>query len=95
MGTILSRKVVTTDGSMMGWGGVHKGQCVRGSWGMGLQPLHINFLELSAVFLSQKRFLPFLRGHHALVWTDNTTTVAYINRRGAYAPGDCTRWRAN
>ncbi|XP_041860863.1 uncharacterized protein LOC121652254 [Melanotaenia boesemani] len=82
MGSILSRKVVTTDASLTGWGGIHEGRTVRGRWSVGLQRSHINFLELSAVFLSLKHFLPSLVGHHVLVRTDNTTTVAYINRQG-------------
>ena len=82
MGTVSFRKVVTTDASLSGWGGVHEGRFVRGRWSRALQQLHINFLELSAVFLSLKHFLPLLSGHHVLVRTDNTTTVAYINRQG-------------
>ncbi|XP_038146283.1 uncharacterized protein LOC119786801 [Cyprinodon tularosa] len=82
MGTVSSRKVVTTDASLSGWGGIHEGMSVRGRWSQALQRLHINFLELSAVFLSLRHFLPFLSGHHVLVRTDNTTTVAYINRQG-------------
>ncbi|XP_059182347.1 uncharacterized protein LOC131961092 [Centropristis striata] len=82
MGSVLSRKVVTTDASLTGWGGIHEGRSVRGVWSVGLQRSHINFLELSAVFLSLKHFLPSLMGHHVLVRTDNTTTVAYINRQG-------------
>ncbi|XP_038126440.1 uncharacterized protein LOC119773526 [Cyprinodon tularosa] len=81
MGTVSSRKVVTTDASLSGWGGIHEGRSVRGRWSQALQRLHINFLELSAVFLSLRHFLPFLSGHHVLVRTDNTTTVAYINRQ--------------
>ena len=76
MGSVLSRKVVTTDASLMGWGGIHKGRSVRGHWSVDLQWSHINFLELSAVFL------PSLMGHHVLVRTDNTRMVAYINRQG-------------
>lgn len=34
------------------------------------------------VALTLKHFLPFLRGHHMLVRTDNTSTVAHINRQG-------------
>ena len=34
-----------------------------------------------AVSLALKHFLPFLRGQHVLVRTDNTTVVAYINRQ--------------
>ncbi len=82
MGTVSSRKVVTTDASLFGWGGIYEGRSVRGRWSQALQRLHINFLELSAVFLSLKHFLPFLSGQHVLVRTDNTTTVAYINRQG-------------
>ncbi|XP_059199216.1 uncharacterized protein LOC131979287 [Centropristis striata] len=82
MGSVLSRKVVTTDASLTGWGGIHEGRSVRGVWSVGLQRSHINFLELSAVFLSLKHFLPSLMGQHVLVRTDNTTTVAYINRQG-------------
>ncbi|KAL0162443.1 hypothetical protein M9458_041839, partial [Cirrhinus mrigala] len=44
--------------------------------------LHINMLELMAVFLALKHFRPFLEGFHVLVRTDNTTVVAYINRQG-------------
>lgn len=69
---------VSTD-AMMGWGGVYEGRTVRGAWSANLQRSHISFLELSAVFLFLKRFLPFLRGHHVLVRMDNTTTVSYIS----------------
>ena len=47
-----------------------------------MQFVHINCLELQAVSLALKHFLPFLRGQHVLVRTDNTTVVAYINRQG-------------
>ncbi len=82
MGPILSRIVVTMDASLSGWGRIHEGRSVRGRWSVDLQRSHINFLELSAVFLSLKHFLPSLMGHHVLVRTDNKTTVAYINRQG-------------
>ena len=75
-GPVLSRKVVTTDACLTGWGGIHEGRSVRGRWDVDLQRSHINFLELSAVFL------PSLMGYHVLVRMDNTTTVAYINRQG-------------
>lgn len=47
-----------------------------------LRKLHINMLELMAVFLALKHFLPFLEGFHVLVRTDNTTVVVYISRQG-------------
>ncbi|XP_053296886.1 uncharacterized protein LOC128456655 [Pleuronectes platessa] len=82
MGAISARKVVTTDASLSGWGGLFEGRSANGMWSTDLKHAHINYLELMAVFLTLKHFLPFLRGHHVLVRTDNTTTVAYINRQG-------------
>ncbi|XP_054870821.1 uncharacterized protein LOC111570364 [Amphiprion ocellaris] len=70
MGPILSQKVVTTDASMSGWGSICEGRCVRGIWSKDLQRFHINYLELLVVFLTLR--------------TDNTTTVAYINRQREY-----------
>lgn len=32
MGSVLSRKVITTDASLSGWSGTHAGQSVRGRW---------------------------------------------------------------
>ncbi len=47
------------------------------------QRLHINGLEMLAVFLALKTFLPALRGHHVLVCLDNRMVVAYINHQGS------------
>ncbi|KAL0168891.1 hypothetical protein M9458_037113, partial [Cirrhinus mrigala] len=43
---------------------------------------HINCLEMLAVFLALKHFLPDLRDRHVLVRTDNTSVVSYINHQG-------------
>ena len=48
---------------------------------------HVNCLELQAVRLALHRFCALLTGQHVLVRSDNTTTVAYINRQG----GLCSR----
>ena len=82
MGTVLARKVLSTDASRAGWGAVYEGRSVNGTWSSHMQFVHINCLELQAVSLALKHFLPFLRGQHVLVRTDNTTVVAYINRQG-------------
>ncbi|XP_038158400.1 uncharacterized protein LOC119794765 [Cyprinodon tularosa] len=82
MGTIQTRKVITTDASLTGWGATHEGRMVNGTWSSLTQTAHINCLELLAVMLALRHFLPFIRGHHVLVRTDNTTVVAYINRQG-------------
>ncbi|KAL0199690.1 hypothetical protein M9458_002877, partial [Cirrhinus mrigala] len=82
LGSVSLRKVVTTDASLTGWGAVFQGRSINGRWTPQFRRLHINMLELMAVFLALKHFRPFLEGFHVLVRTDNTTVVAYINRQG-------------
>ncbi len=67
------------DNNVVRLGGIHEGRIVNGRWGQHLTNLHINNLEMLAVFMTLKHFLHFLKGHHVLVRTDNTTVVAYIN----------------
>lgn len=86
LGVVLSRKVLTTDASLSGWGDLFEERAVNGKWDPHMRLSHINYLELLAVHLSLKYFLPFLRGHHVFVQTDNTTVVAYINKRGPEIP---------
>ncbi|KAL0149660.1 hypothetical protein M9458_055035, partial [Cirrhinus mrigala] len=74
--------VVHTDASTTGWGALCNGQAASGSWTGPRLLWHINCLELLAVLLALRRFLPMLRHKHVLVRTDNTATVAYINRQG-------------
>ena len=50
----------------------------RGTWSFPESKLHINHLELKAVFLVLKEFQDLI----VLVATDNTTVVAYINKKG-------------
>ncbi len=53
-------------------------------WGFDGSPTAlINCLELLAVHLALNRLKRRLRGEHILVRTDNTATVAYINRQGS------------
>ncbi|KAI2652443.1 ORF V: Enzymatic polyprotein [Labeo rohita] len=57
-------------------------QAASGSWTGPRLRWHVNCLELLAVFLALRRFLPMLRHKHVLVRMDNTATVAYINHQG-------------
>ena len=49
--------------------------------------LHINHLELKAVFLVLKEFQDLCSNNIVLVATDNTTGVAYINKEGGMKSG--------
>ncbi len=74
--------VVYTDASTKGWGATFNGHAVSGVWTGPQLHWHINCLELLAVHLALNRLKRRLRSEHVLVCTDNTATVAYINRQG-------------
>ncbi len=82
MGAIHRRHMITTDASMTGWGAVFEGRPASGEWKEEFLSWHINCLELRAVFLALKYFLPVLRGYHITVRTDNMAVVSHINRQG-------------
>ncbi len=65
-----------------GLGATFNGHAVSGVWTGPQLHWHINCLELLAVHLALNRLKRRLRGEHVLVRTDNTATVAYINRQG-------------
>ena len=44
--------------------------------------LHINVLELKAVFLALKNFQDFIQNKRLLIATDNATVVSYLNKQG-------------
>ncbi|KAK7907218.1 hypothetical protein WMY93_015830 [Mugilogobius chulae] len=82
LGAVSERVILTTDASLRGWGATLSGRVVNGTWSPRFAQMHINVLELWAVFLGLRHFLQFLQGRHVLVKTDNATVVAYINRQG-------------
>ncbi|CAM4658889.1 unnamed protein product [Leuciscus chuanchicus] len=69
--------VVFTDASATGWGATY-----AGVWTGSQLHWHINCLELLAVRLALSCLKRQLQGRDVLVRTDNTATVAYINRQG-------------
>ena len=82
MGAISHRKVISTDTSTSGWGALFEGKPAFGLWSDREKCLHINCLEMIAVENALRRFLPFIRDHHVLVRSDNTSVVSYVNRQG-------------
>ena len=78
---------IFTDASKEGWG-AHLGRhTARGPWSVPESKLHINYLELKAVFLALKDFQDLCTAKIVLVATDNTTVVAYINKEGGMRSG--------
>ena len=78
-----SSKVITTDASKIGYGGHMGNQLFQGSWSVQDKKRHINQLEMKAVTLTVRHFLPQLRGHTVLIRSDNTTVVQCINKQGS------------
>ena len=78
---------IFTDASKEGWGAHLNELTARGSWSVPESKLHINYLELKAVFLALKEFQSHCSGHMVLIATDNTTVVAYINKEGGMRSG--------
>ena len=68
--------------------GAHLGDSTaRGIWSDPESRLHINILELRAVFLALKSFENLCRDQIVLIATDNTTVVSYINKEGGMRSG--------
>ena len=76
--------VVTMDASKKGWGGHLKTFRVSGVWSQDQSLLHINVLELLAVFNSLKALerQTDISEKKILIKSDNSTVVSYINRQG-------------
>ncbi len=61
MGRVVSRKTVTTDVSLTGWGALCDGRPAYSTWTSAQEKCHINCLELKAVFLALQCFLPVIK----------------------------------
>ena len=78
---------IFTDASKEGWGTHLNERTARGTWSILESKLHINHLELKAVFLALNEFQDLCSNNIVLVATDNTTVVAYINKEGGMKSG--------
>ena len=59
----------------------------RGPWFLPESKLHVNDLELKAIFLALKEFQDLCIHNIVLVATDNTTVVSFINKEGGMRLG--------
>ena len=76
------QRFLFTDASRYGWG-AHMGPLTAsGVWTNSEREEHINVLECRAVWLALKKFRATLQHSSVLLSTDNTTTMAYINKEG-------------
>ena len=72
-----------TDASLKGWGAFsHSNLYTQGKWSKKEAKLHINYLELLAIFLGIKALFPGNTTISLLIRCDNTPAVNYINHMG-------------
>ena len=88
---------IFTDASKERWGAHLNERTARGTWSVPESKLHINHLELKAVFLALKEFQDLCSNNIVLVATENTTVVAYINKEGGMKVGSLCAllWRVH
>ncbi|XP_046468122.1 uncharacterized protein [Neodiprion pinetum] len=75
-------KEIYSDASKTGWGAYCCNEGTHGFWSDTERGLHINQLELIAVFMALKCFASELYDCEILLRIDNTTAIAYVNRMG-------------
>ena len=75
-------KELKSDASHLGWGAVHGDRSTVGRWTDKEKLQHINVLELQAALYALKVFCKEITNAHVKIFSDNTTTVTYINNMG-------------
>ena len=70
-----------SDASCSGWGAHLLDQHVSGVWS-DQKLLHINLLEMKALFFGLQAFREDVIGHHVTAMCDNSTVAAYVNKQG-------------
>ncbi|XP_063419548.1 uncharacterized protein LOC134703355 [Mytilus trossulus] len=71
-----------TDASKSGWGATFEGVETGGRWIQQESCLHINILEIKAVYFALLSLCKDLHDTHLCIKSDNSSAVAYINNQG-------------
>ena len=71
-----------SDASRSGWGAHLLDRSVSGIWSNQESSLHINLLEMKALFLALQSFVDVVTDHRVTAMCDNSTVVAYVNKQG-------------
>jgi hypothetical protein len=85
--------ILSTDASHEGWGAFYFNDqtSTGGRWSVSENLLHINDLELLAVYYSLDSLLKNVYNSHIRIKTDNTTTKICINHQGSTQSQSCNR----
>ena len=77
-------KTIYTDASLVGWGASYNNKSTGGAWLPDEKQLHINILELKAIFFALRTFCKEEKfgNEHIKILSDNTTAISCINKMG-------------
>ena len=77
--------LIYTDASSKGWGcfDPQTKEKLGGRWGLEEEELHINMLELKAIWLSLQTITKQMTKIHLRIMTDSTTALACVNKQGS------------
>jgi hypothetical protein len=82
MGTADIDCYLFTDSSNVGWGAHVEGHTASGIWPISMRDLHINVLELNAVWLGLQSLIQHIQGCNVALMCDTMATVAYLRNQG-------------
>ena len=71
-----------SDAPCFGWGTHLLDQHMSGVWSDQEKLLHINLLEMKALFLPLQAFREDVIGYHVTLMCDNSMVVVYVNKQG-------------
>ena len=82
IGTIDVEYYLYTDSSTQGWGAHMQELTASGIWSQDQSQLHINVLELQAIWLGLRTFSQRLENARVALMSYNTSAVAYLRNQG-------------
>ena len=77
--------IIYSDASKLGWGAILKDQEASGLWSPQEAELHINSLELLAIWRALQHWYLLLKGKTVAVCSDNSTALSYLRNQGGDA----------
>ena len=82
LGTIDVEYYLYSDSSTQGWGAHLQDLTASGIWSQDQSQLHINVMELQAIWLGLRAFSQRVENARVALMSDNTSAVAYLRNQG-------------
>ena len=92
LGSPLIEAFLFTDSSSVGWGAHMDKRTASGRWSEAMEELHINVLELNAIWLGLQAFEDTLHDSNVAIMCDNVSAIAYLRNQGGTRSQQCAAW---